>query len=335
MEWSWSDSVLSNRERVMEELFQGRELATQLSMAYDNRSVVNGDDEGSAEGFVNTLLILNGKESDQEFVSDQIQGNSSCVSGGGGGGGGSGVSDGGSVVSGGGADLSSWDANHDHAAAIKSEDYTEEEISCKSTSTFKDGRGSYKRRRTTHSWTRDTPGLIDDGHAWRKYGHKVIHNAKHPRNYFRCTYKFDQGCKATKHVQQVQDHPSVLRTTYYGTHTCRDYFKTSDLVLDCTNLRDSSMFISFDNANCLTNKQENPFFASFASSSVKEELIVKATSDHTLTSHDNHWLPSDYLVSPDDLMAFKSSGPVGGFSSSIDQYDGDDDVFSRIIADLI
>ncbi|TQE05952.1 hypothetical protein C1H46_008476 [Malus baccata] len=144
MEWSWSDSVLSNRERVMEELIQGRELASQLSTAYDNRSVVNGDDEGSAEGFVNTLLILNGKESDQEFVSDQIQGNSSGVSGGGGGG--SGVSDGGSVVSGGGADLSSWDANHDHAAAIKSEDYTEEEISCKSTSTFKDRRGSYKRR---------------------------------------------------------------------------------------------------------------------------------------------------------------------------------------------
>ncbi|RXH82009.1 hypothetical protein DVH24_036350 [Malus domestica] len=239
----------------MEELIQGRELASQLSTAYDNRSVVNGDDEGSAEGFVNTLLILNGKES------DQIQGNSSGVSGGG-------VSDGGSVVSGGGADLSSWDANHDHAAAIKSEDYTEEEISCKSTSTFKDGRGSYKRRKTTHSWTRDTPGLIDDGHAWRKYGQKVIHNAKHPRNYFRCTYKFDQGCKATKHVQQVQDHPSVLRTTYYGTHTCRDYFKTSDLVLDCTNLRDSSILISFDNANCLTNKQEHPFFASFASSSV-------------------------------------------------------------------
>ncbi|KAB2630415.1 WRKY transcription factor 54 [Pyrus ussuriensis x Pyrus communis] len=145
------------------------------------------------------------------------------------------------------------------------EDPGDSSISCKSTSTFKDGRGSYKRRKTTHSWTTDTPDLIDDGHAWRKCGQKVIHNAKHPRNHFRCTHKFDQGCKATKHIQQVQDHPSVLRTTYYGTHT--------------------------------------------------------------LTSHDNHWLPSDYLVSPDDLMAFKSSGPVSGFSSSIDQYDGDDDVF--------
>ncbi|KAM1749267.1 hypothetical protein FF1_010114 [Malus domestica] len=341
MQWSWSESVLSNRERVMEELIQGRELASQLSTAFDNRSLVNGDDGGSAEGIVNeilgsvvnTPLIMNGKESDQEFVSDQIQGNSSGVSGGGGSDGGSGVSDGGSD-GGGGADSSSWGANHDHVAAIKSEDYPEEEIkiNCKSTSTFKDRRGYYKGRNTAHSQTRDTPALIDDGHAWRKYGQKNIRNAKHPRNYFRCTHKFDQACKATKHVQQVQDHPPMFRTKCYGNHTCRDYFKTSELVLDCTSPRDSSEFISFDSANCLTNKQEHLFFAPFASSSVQEELIVKATSDHTVTSHDNHWPPSDYLVSHDDLMAFESSGPMSGFSSSIDQYDGDD-VFSRMIAE--
>ncbi|KAB2630413.1 WRKY transcription factor 70 [Pyrus ussuriensis x Pyrus communis] len=223
MQWSWSESVLSNRERVMEELIHGRELVSQLSTAFDNRSLVNGDDGGSAEGtvneilgsVVNTLLIMNGKESDQEFVSDQIQGNSSGVSG-------SDVSD----------------------AAIKSEDYTEGEIkiNCKSTSTFKDRRGYYKGR---------------------------------------------------------------------------DYFKTSELVLDCTSPRDSSEFISFDSANCLNNKPEHP---------------VGATSDHTVTSHDNHWQPSDDLVSHDDLMAFESSGSISRFSSSIDQYDGDD-VFSRMIAE--
>ncbi|KAM2468444.1 hypothetical protein FF1_010117 [Malus domestica] len=327
MEWSWPEGVLSNRERMAEELIQGRELASQLSRVFDNRPIlVNGVDGGSDEGtvnkilgsFVNTLLILNGKESDQEFVSDQIQGNSTDVSGGGS------------------ADSSSWDGNHDHAAAIKSEDYTEEEICCKNTSTFKDRRGSYKRRKTSHSWTSDIPALIADGHAWRKYGQKNIHNAKHPRNYFRCTHKYDQACKATKHVQQVQDHPSVFRTTYYGTHSCRDYLKTSELVLDCTNRRDSSKFISFDNVNCFTNKQEHPFPASFTSSSVKKELIVKATSDHdhTVTSHHNHSLPSDYLVLHDDLMEFASSEPMGGFSSSIDQYDHDD-VFLRMFAESV
>ncbi|KAM1442405.1 hypothetical protein FF1_010115 [Malus domestica] len=341
MEWSWPEIVLSNRERAMEELIQGRELASQLNKAFDNRSLVNGDDWGSAEGivnkilgsFVSTLLIINGKESVQEFVSDQIQGNSGGGSGVGGGG--SGVGDGGSD-GGGGAYSSSADANHDHAAAMKSEDFTEEEISCKSTLTFKDGRGSYKRRKTSHSWTRDTPALIADGHAWRKYGQKIIHNAKHPRNYFRCTHKYDQACKAIKHVQQVQDHPPVFRTIYYGTHKCRDYLETSELLLDCTSSRDSSQFISFENVNCLTNKQEHPFFASFASSSVKEEVFVKEdmpTTDHMVTSDHNHSSPCDHLVSR-DLTVFESSGPMSGFSSSIDQYDHDD-VFSGMIAESV
>ncbi|CAN6575970.1 unnamed protein product [Malus baccata var. baccata] len=346
MESSWPESLLSNRERVMEELIQGRELANQLSRAFDTRLLVaNGHDGRSAEGivikilgsFVNTLLILNGKESDQEFVCNQIQGNSRGVGGGGSGvgGGGSGVSDGGSSGGGGGAYSSSWGANHGHAAATKPEDYTEEN-SCRSTSTFKDQRGSYKRRKTSHSGTRDTPALIDDGHAWRKYGQKNIHNAKHPRNYFRCTHKHDQSCKATKHVQQVQDHPPVVRTTYYGTHTCRDYLKTSELVLDCTSPRDSSKFISFENANWLTNKQEHPFFATFASSSVKEEVFVKediATTDHIVTSDHNHSVRRDHLVSH-DLAAFESSGPMGGFSSNIDQYE-DDNMFWKTIESLL
>nr|XP_028945730.1 WRKY DNA-binding transcription factor 70-like [Malus domestica] len=309
MEWSWPESVLSNRERVVEELIQGRELASQLSKAFANRSlVVNGDDGGSAEGivnkilgsFVNTLLIINGKESDQEFVSDQIQGNSSGVSGG----------STGLILS-----LKIIMRRRSVVRALQPSRI--EEVPT--------------REERLHSWTTDTPASnIDDSHAWRKYGQKVIHNAKHPRNYFRCTHKYNQACKATKQVQQVQDHPPVFRTTYYGTHTCRDYPKASELVLDCTSPRDSSKFISFDNANCLENKQEH--FTSFASSSVKEELIVKATSDHTVTSHNNHSSPSDYLLSHDDLMAFDSFWPMSEFSSSIDQYDRDD-VFLKMIAE--
>lgn len=40
------------------------------------------------------------------------------------------------------------------------------------------------------------------------------------RSYFRCTHKFDQGCQASKQVQQVQDDPPLYRTTYNGQHTC-------------------------------------------------------------------------------------------------------------------
>ncbi|PQM37857.1 putative WRKY transcription factor 70 [Prunus yedoensis var. nudiflora] len=287
MELSWPESVLSNRERVMEELIQGRELASQLCRVLDDHkstlvSGCGGGDIGSAEGlvnkilgsFANTLLILNGNEADGEIVSgDQIQGNSS---------------------GGGSADSSSWDANH---AIIKSEDF-HEEISCKSPSTIKDRRGSYKRRRTSHSWTRDTQDLIDDGHAWRKYGQKVIHNAKHPRNYFRCTHKFDQSCQATKHVQKILDDPPVFRTTYYGNHTCRDYLKASEL----------------------------------KEVIIKEEKL-QPSDDHMMASHHhNHSSSCDYIVSPHPT-AFKSSCPLSGLSSTIDPYDHEGDVMSGLIVE--
>ncbi|XP_021832037.1 probable WRKY transcription factor 70 [Prunus avium] len=319
MELSWPESVLSNRERVMEELIQGRELASQLCRVLDDHkstlvSGCGGGDVGSAEGlvtkilgsFANTLLILNGKEADGEIVSgDQIRGNSS---------------------GGGSADSSSWDANH---AIIKSEDFHEEmEISCKSASTSKDRRGSYKRRRTSHSWTRDAQDLTDDGHSWRKYGQKVIHNAKHPRNYFRCTHKFDQSCQATKHVQKILDDPPVFRTTYYGNHTCRDYLKASELVLDCTSPRESSSYIRFGDI-----KQDHPFFSSLTS--VKKEVIIKEekpqpSDDHMMASHhQNHSSSCDYIVSPHPT-AFKSSCPLSGLSSTIDPYDHEGDVMSSL-----
>ncbi|PQM37858.1 putative WRKY transcription factor 70 [Prunus yedoensis var. nudiflora] len=305
MEWSWLESVLSSGERVKEELMQG---------------ACFGGGGGSAEGlvdkilgsFANALLILNGKESDdQKLVSgDQIQGISS---------------------GGGSADSSSWDANHT-AAVIKSEDFDEE--SCKSASTFKDRRGSYKRRKTSHSWTRDTLTLTDDGLGWRKYGQKRILNSKHSRNYYRCTHKFEHSCKATKYVQQIQDHPPMFRTTYHDNHTCRDYLKASELVLDCTSPRESSKFIRFGDT-----KQDHPFFSSFTSVR-KEELVFKEESiikeekpptsdDHVMTSHDNHSWLCDYLVSP-DLTTFESSGPPSRFSSTLDEFDHED-VISRLM----
>lgn len=91
----------------------------------------------------------------------------------------------------------------------------------------KDRRGCYKRRRSSETWTKKTASLFEDGHAWRKYGQKVILNAKHPRNYFRCSHKFDQGCQATKQVQKIEDDPPLFRTTYHGRHTCKNLFNSS------------------------------------------------------------------------------------------------------------
>ncbi|KAH0995112.1 hypothetical protein GBA52_018976 [Prunus armeniaca] len=313
----------------MEELIQGREVASgQLSRVinlHNSRSLtVNGDHNhdlgaGDDEGFVNkmlgsfpnTLFIANGKEmkefhhhDDQELISDQIiQVNTS------GGGGGAGAS--------------SWDVDHLLDHAIKCEASHEE--SYKSASTFStDRRGSYKKRKTCHSWIKDSPALTEDGHAWRKYGQKLILNAKHPRNYFRCTHKFDQACQATKHVQQVEDDPPLFRTTYYGNHTCRGYLKASELVLDCTSPRESSKFIRFDDTNP-SSKQEHPFFSSFKSLKGEERFKEETMpSDYMTTQHHNQLALSDYLVSPPDLPAFASPGLMSEFASAnIAQLDED------------
>ncbi|XP_050211977.2 WRKY DNA-binding transcription factor 70 [Mercurialis annua] len=96
----------------------------------------------------------------------------------------------------------------------------------------KDGRGSHKRKKSSESWA-TVSASIEDGRAWRKYGQKQILNAKYMRSYFRCTHKYDRGCKATKQVQKMEQDPQVYCTTYIGHHTCRD-----DLILD-NNLSES------------------------------------------------------------------------------------------------
>ncbi|XP_048555756.1 transcription factor WRKY45-2-like [Triticum urartu] len=60
----------------------------------------------------------------------------------------------------------------------------------------------------------------EDGHIWRKYGQKEITHSKHPRLYFRCSYKHDIGCPATRQVQQPDDDLSLYVITYFGDHTC-------------------------------------------------------------------------------------------------------------------
>ncbi|XP_039016461.1 WRKY DNA-binding transcription factor 70-like [Hibiscus syriacus] len=85
----------------------------------------------------------------------------------------------------------------------------------------KEGRGCYKRKRGADTW-RIVSDKMEDGHAWRKYGQKSILNCKHPRSYFRCTHKSDQGCRAVKQVQQMEDGSLMYHITYIDTHTCID-----------------------------------------------------------------------------------------------------------------
>ncbi|RCV36233.1 hypothetical protein SETIT_7G301900v2 [Setaria italica] len=63
---------------------------------------------------------------------------------------------------------------------------------------------------------------------WRKYGEKKINGTSYTRSYFRCTYKDDTGCLATKHVQQKDssDHP-MFQVTYHNNHTCNNCTKNN------------------------------------------------------------------------------------------------------------
>ncbi|KAJ1273826.1 hypothetical protein BS78_05G014700 [Paspalum vaginatum] len=57
------------------------------------------------------------------------------------------------------------------------------------------------RRSPPSSWVSLTTVPYEDGYKWTKYGEKRINGASHTRSYFRCTYRDDTGCQATKHVQ--------------------------------------------------------------------------------------------------------------------------------------
>ncbi|KAK4253407.1 hypothetical protein QN277_010723 [Acacia crassicarpa] len=160
------------------------------------------------------------------------------------------------------------------------------EDSCKSTSAVRERRGSYKRRRTSQSSEIDSEAPIDDGHAWRKYGQKNIMNAPYPRNYFRCTHRYDQGCQATKQVQRIQEKPVLYRTTYYGQHTCNRNSLNNEILLDANSPSHPSLFISFDN--------NLPTDQAFFSSSPSPPMTITQCKEEIPSSSSG-----DYVVSPE------------------------------------
>lgn len=107
---------------------------------------------------------------------------------------------------------------------------------------------SRSRRSIRQASTREVRAkTIDDGQAWRKYGQKEILNSNNPRSYFRCTHKFDQGCKAQKQVQKSEDDPSIFIITYMGHHTCNNPSHLPEMIQN----------FSGDNSTCLISFESN------------------------------------------------------------------------------
>ncbi|KAJ9546209.1 hypothetical protein OSB04_025916 [Centaurea solstitialis] len=149
----------------------------------------------------------------------------------------------------------------------------------------KERRGCYKRRKTEDSRIKivDT---IEDGFAWRKYGQKEILNAKSPRCYFRCTHKND-GCKALKQVQKLEDGSEKFHVMYIGHHTCQNVYNNTQMFSDPGAL--SSFLLNFDG----TKVNDSP------------------SSPSTITNVQNTPLmeqEDDSNAQSDDLVAFNTNG---------------------------
>ncbi|KAK9070006.1 hypothetical protein SSX86_010404 [Deinandra increscens subsp. villosa] len=159
----------------------------------------------------------------------------------------------------------------DHTLVISTspnnwDDQTSEDSieSVKSMIPVKTRRGCYKRRKSCSELVNVTFNLVDDGYAWRKYGQKMILNSKHPRHYYRCSHKYEQGCLATKQVQMTEDEPPKYRITYHRRHTCRDLqISSPQIILDSPSPRDNSFLLSFETNELIKRKQ---FVSPFPSS---------------------------------------------------------------------
>ncbi|KAJ8434251.1 hypothetical protein Cgig2_010461 [Carnegiea gigantea] len=70
-------------------------------------------------------------------------------------------------------------------------------------------------------------------------------------NYYRCTHKAEQGCQATKQVQQISDNPAKYKIIYYGHHTCKNPLKNPPRYLDLIDDQhnNSSILLSFEAPN--------------------------------------------------------------------------------------
>ncbi|CAD6255107.1 unnamed protein product [Miscanthus lutarioriparius] len=126
------------------------------------------------------------------------------------------------------------------------------------------------KKKTSSSWATVTAVPYDDGYEWRKYGEKKINGTFFTRSYFRCTYKDDAGCQATKHVQQmdnISDDPPMFHVTYNNDHTCNTSAKANTgrsssnlaaLLAGCCNMKQEPTGHAAAVAAAMNMKQEPP-----------------------------------------------------------------------------
>ncbi|CAO2152232.1 unnamed protein product [Urochloa humidicola] len=83
------------------------------------------------------------------------------------------------------------------------------------------GKGKRRRLNGEISWVILTDAPHEDRYVWRKYGEKKINGTHFTRNYYRCSYKYNRGCQATKQIQQQSSNDlPMFQVTFKNEHTC-------------------------------------------------------------------------------------------------------------------
>ncbi|KAF8104671.1 hypothetical protein N665_0170s0046 [Sinapis alba] len=252
-----SDNTKSIKRKVVDQLVQGYEFATQLQLLLshqhsthyyiDQTRIVSGDPDPVGEliakilgSFHKTISVLDSCDSVPKAVEGSL--NASCG---------------------------------DDLAAPVSCNGGDSGDSRKRLGVGRGKRGCYTRKKRWHTWTVEASRIDEDKYAWRKYGQKEILNSKFPRSYFRCTHKPTQGCKATKHVQKQEQDPGLFQITYIGHHTCNVSNHTEPfdhgVVMDSDNTLAATIAQDHGNANMQEQEEDISSLIVVGADMVKEE----------------------------------------------------------------
>ncbi|CAL4993867.1 unnamed protein product [Urochloa decumbens] len=178
-----------------------------------------------------------------------------------------------------------------------------------------------KRRRSTEETSRviltDRPH--DDGYVWRKYGEKKINGTHFTRNYFRCSYKYDSGCQATKQIQQQSSNDlPMFQVTYSSEHTCNCTITTNEYInadLPQLSYRNPNGTSSPMVDNVIKHEQEGLLLPPLAEASTVlldsmscQEPLVLSDPYNLSPNHDGY-----HMTSTNDCASFFPCGSTDGY----------------------
>ncbi|KAM0877888.1 hypothetical protein ACQ4PT_035186 [Festuca glaucescens] len=192
-------------------------------------------------------------------------------------------------------------------------------------------------RKEEQTWTADTYAPYDDGHQWRKYGEKKLSNSNFPRSaswlpppslhaasgnfspgrtifrfYYRCTYKTDMKCPATKQVQQKDTSDLPLFTvTYFNHHSCSTTSRPIGSTPDTAEQPSSRKAVSI----CFGSQaSEQPTF--LTSPSMLQSPASRASQQQDTGTYSRQFQWTDTSPSAGDALVKMEADDLSGTSSS-------------------